>query len=121
MPSFIALYACHITDAVVVCLVSCSQDPYGYTPVHFAAQRNHVQALQCLLAHGARPDGVTVSTSSVSSTHASASAPLIHPHPTSAASGGTAGGRGGRSSRCMLSSQPRVCKASPLHRAGEEA
>jgi ankyrin repeat protein len=82
-----------------------NKDPYGYTAVHFAAQRNHVQALQALLAAGALPDGPPP------------------PPPLSSSSGCSQQVGGGvcvsdGDGASMLSRPPRVCKATPLHRAG---
>ena len=79
---------------VCVCVYEHWQDPYGYTAVHFAAQRNHVRVLECLLAHGAPPDGV----------HAHA-----HAHVRVCVRG---------HSTAPSDPKQRVCKATPLHRAG---
>jgi ankyrin repeat protein len=35
-------------------------DPYGYLPLHYAAQRGHVDITKFLLDHGSPVDGLTL-------------------------------------------------------------
>ena len=75
------------------------QDAYGYTALYFAAQRNHVEAVKCLLDYGAHPDGNNTY-------HVISKSNNIDNCEMNDVSG-------------TLLSQSRLCKASPLHRAGE--